>query len=117
MGKNRGKRSKGEQRNATKKDVKARKLDERHMAEALQLPDVLFFFAADLLQRCGFGRQCAIAVVHARPRLGSQVTVCDIISFCFVNNLSTEVENFEQPVPRLSGDDGHTGLSTITGEF
>ena len=61
------------------------------------------YVAAGLLQCCGFEHQsCAIAVVHARPLLGSQVTVCVIIGFCFVNNLSTEVEDFEQPAPGLS---------------
>ena len=80
----------------------------------LSLSLIRYYAAADLLQRCGFGHQpCAIAVVHARPLLGSQVTVCVIISFCFVNNLSTEVEDFEQPAP---GFVTHIGLSTITGK-
>ena len=75
---------------------------------------IRYYVAAGLLQCCGVEHQsCAIAVVHARPLLGSQVTVCVIISFCFVNNLSTEVEDFEQPAPGLVT---HIGLSTITGK-
>ena len=61
------------------KTVQTRRVVDHHAYYFFFL--IRYYAAAGLLQCCGVGHQsCAIAAVHARPLLGSQVTVCVIIA-------------------------------------